>query len=384
MKSVSERRIIVLAPDSFKGSATAPQVAAALARGWASRRPLDTLLVLPQADGGEGTSETIATTVSRARQHRLTVTGPDGRPTVAQWWSQPDGPALVDLASAAGLPLMDRLDAGRATTTGLGELLHDLHRIGHRSICVALGGSACTDGGAGALQALGAVFRDRRGQLVTARGGLSLPDIASVDCSGLPTDLAVELLTDVTSPLLGPEGAAYRFAPQKGADAALGERLEVALRHWAGLWETPHDFPGAGAAGGTAFGLVAALGASRAPGAARVADVTGLTKAASSCDLLVTGEGQWDGSSRMGKVTGHALGLSGPARRALVVGRCAAPPPDGVLVTELEELAGTPAAARNNAVHWLRRAGAQLADRVSEAVRAPDNTTPHRPPTPEQ
>ncbi len=276
---------VLIAPDSFKGSLDAAAVAAALAEGWLGVRPRDQVTRLPLADGGEGTLDVLAATVPGARWHRARVTGPGGAPVMARWLelpaessgqprqrrgngapggspargqnSAPRWPAVrpapvrrgsraaatprglprlgaktavVELARASGLPLLARPDPMRAQTTGLGELLGRALDTGVGKILVGLGGSASTDGGTGALAALGARFLDAEGQPL-APGGGALGDLATVDLGGLrPPPLGgVMCLTDVTAPLLGARGAAAVFGPQKGADGEQIARLEAGL-----------------------------------------------------------------------------------------------------------------------------------------------------------
>ena len=234
---------VLVAPDSFKGSLGAAAVAAALAEGWLSVRPGDQVTRLPLADGGEGTLDVLAATVPGARWHRARVTGPAGAPVTCSWLELPAespgrgdaarpqaGPAVVELARASGLPLLARPDPMGAQTTGLGELLGRALDAGVGRILVGLGGSASTDGGTGALAALGARFLDAVGNPLPPGGG-ALADLARADLSGLraPPGGGVTCLTDVSAPLLGPRGAAVVFGPQKGADGAQIARLEAGL-----------------------------------------------------------------------------------------------------------------------------------------------------------
>jgi glycerate 2-kinase len=162
---------ILLAPDSFKGSATATQVVKAVADGWRTVRPHDDLIPLPFADGGEGTLQVIAAANPAATRHRATVTGPDGRTVVADWLMLEDDTAIIELAAASGLPLMAEPNGLSATTYGVGEVMAEALDAGAEEIVLALGGSASTDGGAGALQALGAQLLDRSGRPLAPGGG---------------------------------------------------------------------------------------------------------------------------------------------------------------------------------------------------------------------
>jgi glycerate 2-kinase len=329
---------VVIAPDSFKGSIAASGAAAAIADGWRSVRPDDELVLLPQADGGEGTLEAISAASPDAVFRPVGgVTGPDGLPVDAAWLELPGGTAVVELARSSGLALMRSLDPLGATTRGLGEVIAAALDAGGRDLVIGLGGSASTDGGAGALAALG----DRR-----------------------PAGI-VTLLTDVTAPLLGPTGAAAVFAPQKGASPADVAQLEQRMRDWAARFPAADpDTPGAGAAGGTAFGFLAAWGARIEPGAAAIAELTALTAALENADVLITGEGRFDATSLTGKVVGYALRAAeaaGVARVIALAGQVALAMPSLAGATtaslSLSELAGSTEAALADPAGWLFRAG---------------------------
>ncbi|AEA28998.1 glycerate kinase (plasmid) [Pseudonocardia dioxanivorans CB1190] len=359
---------IVIAPDSFKGSVSASAVAAAVGHGWREVRSGDEIVHIPLADGGEGTLDTIASNDRGALRRTRTVTGPDGRPVDAGWLELDDGTAVVELATACGLPLMGRLDPLGADTTGLGELLYAATDAGACRLIVALGGSASTDGGTGALTALGARFLDAHGDPLPPGGG-ALAALADVDLSGLRPAPAggVLCLVDVTAPLLGPFGAAAVFGPQKGATPDDITTLEQGLGRLAAFFRGAPAAPGSGAAGGTAYGLASAWDARLSGGATTIAEFAGLRRALEGADLVVTGEGRLDTQSLMGKVVGHVLdtatGLGVAA--ALVVGQVAVPPPPGVRrCVELAQLAGTAAAAQDEPVRWLTAAGRQLAASV--------------------
>lgn len=360
---------VVIAPDSFKGSARAADAAEAIADGWRSVRPGDDLLLLPQADGGEGTLDAIASAVTGARSHELEVTGPDDRPVTARWLGLPGGEAVVELAESSGLPLMARLDPLGATTFGLGQIIASALDAGATSLVIGLGGSASTDGAAGALQALGLRLRDAAGAPLP-RGGGALAALAAVDRTGLrPAPHRVRLLTDVDNPLLGPRGAAAVYAPQKGAGPAEVAALKSALTVWSAKLGGDPELAGAGAAGGAAFGFSTAWGAEIVPGAPAIAELTGLVAAASDADVVILGEGGFDHTSLGGKVVGHALGLAGAGTQVVVIaGRVDAVPvlPGGRAAASisLSELAGSSEVAQRDALAWLVRAGAMAADRI--------------------
>jgi len=356
---------IVVAPDSFKGSIGAAEAAAALAEGWRGVRPGDELACVPLADGGEGTLEVLAAAAAVPRWHRVQVTGPGGV-TLASCWLELDNAAgYIELARASGLPLMAAPDPLGAQTAGTGELIASALDAGARRIVIALGGSASTDGGTGALAALGARFLDAAGQELPPGGG-ALGRLASADLTGLrpPPPGGVVCLTDVRAPLLGPRGAAAVFGPQKGADAAQAAALEAGLARLARVLGGDPLAPGAGAAGGAGYGFAAAWGAEITPGAAELCRVVGLDRELARADLVVTGEGCYDATSGDGKVTGTVLAAAARAAvpAALVAGVIAADPPGVAASVALAGLAGGAAGAMESPERWLRRAGQVLAN----------------------
>ncbi|MBF5043276.1 glycerate kinase [Aggregicoccus sp. 17bor-14] len=312
---------LVIAPDSFKESLSAPEVAAAIARGWASVDPQAELLLRPMADGGEGTVDAVlAATGGERRQQR--VQGPLGAPVLAHWGWLADGTAVLEMAAASGLHLVPRAarDATRASSHGTGELVRAALDAGARRIIVGLGGSATNDGGAGLLQALGVRLLDAHG-VALPPGGAALARLARVDVSGLDPRLAqvpVEVMADVDNPLCGPHGASAVFGPQKGASPAQVAELDAALAHYAGvvaaaLGEDPRSEPGVGAAGGLGFALRAFLGARSRPGIEWVAELSGLAQACAGAQLVITGEGRMDAQSLRGKAP---MGVARIARAA--------------------------------------------------------------------
>ena len=366
---------VVLAPDSFKGTASAADAAAALAAGWRSIRPADELVVRPMADGGEGTLDAFASAVPGARFMPITVRGPVSAPVSTHWLLLPDGTGVVELAATSGITLLDPLEPLHAHSAGFGEAIAAALDHGVDRLLLALGGSASSDGGTGALSALGARFLDASGQPVPL-GNRGLASLASVDLSGLralPSGGAV-ILGDVTNPLLGLLGAAAVFGPQKGADAAAVEVLEANLSRLAAVAgrgasgarvSRPLDLaaaPGAGAAGGAGFGLLL-WGAEMGGGAALIASTVGLDEAIAGADLVITGEGRFDGQSEAGKaptvVAELARGAGVPT--ALVAGAITAEPRGFAASVALADLAGSGAAAMAEPLRWLEAAGADLA-----------------------
>ncbi len=360
---------VVIAPDSFKGSIGAAEAAAALAGGWRAVRSRDEVLCVPLADGGEGTLDVLAAAVEGARWHASRVTGPAGQPVDCAWLELPGGVAAVELARASGLPLLARPDPLGAHTTGLGEIIGRALDAGARQVMIALGGSASTDGGTGALAALGARFLDAAGTPLPPGGG-ALRDLAAVDLAGLrpPPEDGVSCLSDVRAPLLGPAGAAAVFGPQKGASPAQVTLLGDGLARLAGCLGGDPGAPGAGAAGGTGYGFAAAWGAQIGPGAVQLSRLAGLDQALAGAGLVITGEGRYDETSGTGKVAGTVFAAAAAAGvpAALVAGQVAAGPPPAVAwAVGLADLAGGAGPALADPGRWLRQAGQELAARVT-------------------
>ena len=328
---------VLLAPDKFKGTLTAAQVAGHLDAGLRSVRPDIETVVVPVADGGDGTLA--AAEAAGFTRMPLTATGPTGMPC-ASAWGRRGTEAVVELAEVSGLAQLPggRLAPLTATSRGTGELIAAALDAGARRVLVGIGGSACTDGGAGLLEALGAriVFspdavrgdtrpesgrtspRTAASEAGSGSGGARLRWAESIDLSGLHPGLAeAELVVacDVDNPLTGARGAAAVYGPQKGAGPGEVELLDTALGHWADLvaeatGADQRDHPGAGAAGGVGFGLVAVLGASTRPGAELVFELTGLPDALAAVDLVVTGEGSLDTQTLNGKAPAAVAALA--------------------------------------------------------------------------
>lgn len=365
---------VVVAPDSFGGTLTAVEAVEAIAAGWGRVAPADEVVAMPMSDGGPGFVDVLAAQLARGRLLPVTVSGPLGRPVPAHVLTdRATGTAYVETAQAAGLHLLTPADRDpiRATTTGVGELIRHALDSGAASVVVGLGGSATTDGGAGALMALGLRLRGSR-----------LAPVA-VDAGGLHARLrCVELVaaTDVDNPLCGPAGAAAVFAPQKGASPAQVRLLDAALARWAQVLDRDLGVrvahrPGAGAAGGLGAGLFA-LGARRVSGVALVAERVGLAAAVAGADLVVTGEGSFDTQSLRGKVAaGVAAAAAGAGAPCLVLaGRvrlpaamAAAAAAGGVTRSyALTSVAGSLAAAQHQPARWLAAAAARAAGEWSQ------------------
>lgn len=352
----------MIAPDSFKGSATADEIATAIAVGWSAARADDRVVVAPMADGGEGTLLALLRAVPDARRHVVEVTGPDGRSVSAEWLMLPDRTAVIELAATSGIGLMHELSPMTASTAGFGEAIADALSGGATRLLLALGGSASTDGGTGALSALGARFLDEHGRRIPAGGG-ALSSLRSADLSGLPVlpPRGVHILSDVDSPLLGPTGAAHVFAPQKGATPEQVVELEAGLARLAATIGA-RDAAGAGAAGGTAYGLLA-WGATLGSGAAAVGAAIGLPGLIADADVVITGEGRYDEQSSAGKVSHYVAGLAQDAGAdvLLAAGLIRADTRGYLLALSLSELAGGPEAAMREPRRWSEAAGTKLA-----------------------
>lgn len=364
---------VLIAPDSYKGSISARHAAEAIAEGWRSVREADLLSLLPQADGGEGTLDAIAAAIPAAVYRSAgRVTGPDGKLVDGSWLELPGSHGVVELARVSGLPLMKHPDPRGASTRGLGELIAAALDSGITSLSIALGGSASTDGGAGALSALGLHLLDMRGRILPDGGG-SLAAVARVDDRLLRARPAggVRLLSDVTAPLLGPTGAAAVFGPQKGATPRDVVELEAGLLSFARVLGGEPAAAGAGAAGGTAYGFMTAWGAQLVLGSAAIGELTGFAAEAGRADVLITGEGRFDATSFTGKVVGHALQLVSATAGAMpivIAGQLATSPGAGVLALSLEALAGSTASALASPRHWLQLAGRAAAVAWSKAA----------------
>jgi glycerate 2-kinase len=320
---------VLLAPDKFKGTLTAAEVAAYLAAGIAARRPGIEIVTVPVADGGDGTLDAFAA----AGFERVAVTADDAfgvpRPTS---YVRDGARAVVELAAIAGLAALGAQRAPlTATSRGLGQVIAAALDAGCSRFVVGIGGSASTDGGTGMVQALGGRVLDEHGTDVVD-GGLGAGTAAHVDLAGLHPGLGeatVEVASDVDNPLTGPSGAAAVYGPQKGASPDDVAVLDAALAHWADVVAaaTGHDHrddPGAGAAGGVGFGAVAVLGATLRPGPGVVLDALRFADRLAGADLVVTGEGALDVQTLHGKApmgvarVAHAAGVPVVA----VVGRC--------------------------------------------------------------
>lgn len=314
---------VIFAPDSFKESLSAPAVAAALARGFQRVIPQLEAVLLPVADGGEGTTEALVSATG-GQLFEQVVTDPLGRPITAQWGllgGQTEPMAVIETAAASGLHLLtlDERNPCLTSTFGTGELVRAALDAGVRRFIIGLGGSATNDAGAGFLQALGAQLLDQEGQALRP-GGLALSGLQQIDLSQLDPRLAschFEVACDVNNPLTGIKGASAVFGPQKGADAQMVAALDAALSHFAKLAEpvTGRDFsllPGAGAAGGLGAALTGFLNAELRSGIDIVLDALNFDSYLNGAQLVITGEGRIDSQTIHGKTP---IGVARRAKR---------------------------------------------------------------------
>ncbi len=343
---------VLVAPDSFKGSLTSVEVARAVGAGWLRVRPQDEVRLAPLADGGEGTL--VAVEASGGwRRMEAAVHDPLGRPITATWLLSDDGSrAFVEMAEASGLSRLrsDELDPVGATSIGTGELIAEAVRGGAGRVILGIGGSATTDGGRGLLDALAGIRLD----------GVDL-----------------EVACDVANPLLGPTGAATVYGPQKGADPAAVRLLDARNAAWADELEAredrrERDTPGAGAAGGVGFALLATQGAFRSfslrPGIDLLMEATGFEPVLAATDLVITGEGRIDQQTGFGKT---AMGVARRAQAAgvpcLAVGGAVTPEgiealaAAGAVAVPVSEGPGTVEAAMTAGTAPLERCGERLA-----------------------
>jgi glycerate kinase len=312
---------IVIAPDSFKESLSAFDVAIEIRAGFREIFPEADYVLMPLADGGEGTVQAMVETTA-GTIIRLTVTGPLGEPVEAFYGLTGNGQtAVIEMAAASGLMLVDpaRRNPLITTTYGVGELIYAALNRGARHFIIGIGGSATNDGGAGMIQALGVRLQDAEGRDVGFGGG-ALLNLSRIDISGLDPrirECRIEVACDVDNPLCGPNGASAIFGPQKGATPESVRLLDSSLDHFAKLIEAElgisvANLAGSGAAGGLGGGLFAFLGASLLPGIEIVMQEVGLDEVVADADLVITGEGCIDFQTLHGKTP---IGVAAVAKR---------------------------------------------------------------------
>lgn len=384
--------VIVLAPDKFKSSATAKEVTAALSEGLTSVLPSAQIRCVPVADGGEGTVD--AAIAAGFTRKTTRVTGPTGTPAEASWalFTNPTTgkrEAVIEMAQASGIELLasDQLAGATATSRGTGELLQAALDGGAERIILGLGGSACTDGGAGLLCALGVHLTDEHGDTLPD-GGAALQYLHHVDFRGFDrrwADTELVLATDVDNPLLGRDGAAAVFGPQKGLQAHEVETIDQAIGHFSRLlseaaaraWgpsagrniDSLVTHPGSGAAGGTGFAAMAILQAHRRRGVDVVLEFVNFPAALEDADLVITGEGSLDEQSLQGKTP---IGVASAARQRqipvyAVCGRNLLPEAQALnanieRIFSLSELEPDPEVSMRRAPSLLQIIGAQIGD----------------------
>lgn len=310
----------VVVSDSFKGTVSSREICAIAQQVIPRHFPACEVVCIPVADGGEGTVDCFVQAMG-AQRVGVTVTIALGEKSAAAY-ARLGELAIIEMAAAAGLPQVGALRCpGTATTYGVGELIAHAVDSGCRKILLGLGGSATNDGGCGCAAALGVRFYDADGQSFVPVGD-TLGRIARIDtaeAAALLRSVEITVMCDVTNPLYGPTGAAYVFAPQKGADAEKVKSLDAGLRHFGDVIRSQYGLdvsamPGAGAAGGMGAGCVALLGGTIQSGIDAVLDVTGFDRQLEGADLVITGEGRIDSQSADGKV------ISGVARRTRAKG----------------------------------------------------------------
>ncbi|HEY6566006.1 MAG TPA: glycerate kinase [Actinomycetota bacterium] len=370
---------ILVAPDKFKGTLTARQVCDAVTSGWSGVRPHDTVEAVPMADGGEGTMQALADALG-GRLASASVTGPLGHRVDADFALVPvDGGLLgvVELARASGLGLVpsSQRDPNRTTTRGTGELMLAAMEAGARRLLVCIGGSATNDGGVGMAQAMGYRFLDAGGNEI-GPGGKGLLDLMRIDATHAAPQLSAVSVVgacDVDNPLTGPHGASATYGPQKGASADDVLVLDRALGHLAAVVERDlgipyRDAPGAGAAGGVGFGLLAFCGARLRPGVEVVMEAVDLVRRIAQADLVLTGEGSLDAQSLHGKTPAGVLDACALARvPAVVVCGRAEISLEAVEVVSLVERVGADAALGDTRAS-LRLVAEELAARADAMV----------------
>ena len=310
---------ILVAPNAFKEALSAKEAGEAIKGGLLRALPNSDIVVLPIADGGDGTIEVLVE-ATNGEFIEKEVTGPLGERVVAKFGILGDGEtAVIEMARSSGLALVPREKRNPAITTtyGVGELIRSALERGAKRILVGIGGSATNDGGAGMAQALGAKLLDKDGNELPF-GGLALKDLASIDISNfhpLAKECEVIVMADVKNPLCGPEGASYVYGPQKGGTKELIEELDRALFNFAqvikrDLGKDILNLPGAGAAGGLGGGLVAFLNARLRPGIDVVLEILNIEERLKGVDIVISGEGKIDGQTIFGK------GPAGIAKKA--------------------------------------------------------------------
>lgn len=301
---------IVIAPDSFKESLTAMQVAEAIKLGFQKVMPNETYITIPMADGGEGTVQSLVD-ATKGKLINVEVMAPLGNKINSFYGISGDGKiAIIEMAAASGLHLVpiSARDPKITTSFGTGELILDALDKGVKRIILGIGGSATNDAGVGMMMALGAKFYNKE-RLAIPLGGAALIELAYIDLSALDArlqDVEIEVACDVNNTLCGEDGASFIFGPQKGADKESVQLLDKSLQHFADIVKKQFDIdlltiPGGGAAGGMGCGLYGLLNANLKPGVDIVLNAVDFRSACKNADLVITGEGRMDAQSIRGK-----------------------------------------------------------------------------------
>ena len=357
---------ILIAPDSFKGSATSAQVAMALANGWKITRPGDEIVIAPFADGGEGTLDCIESVTPGSLRIPITVQGATGIEHETSWLLVESDIAVIEMATLCGITTLDELDPLGAHSYGLGQAIKaalDDDRV--NEILVAVGGSASTDAGLGALSALGLKGLDSSGNQV-ALGGGNLNLLVSIERPAhiVKPARGIKVLVDVQSPLTGLNGAAHIFGPQKGADLAQVHQLDEGLKHFLNILGV-EDQPGFGAAGGVSCGLAVLLGATIVSGVETIADLIGLEEKIEDSDCVITGEGSFDDQSYRGKAVGYVLEIAKEIKRPVMIACGVNKNAESPSIISLVDLAPSVESAIADSQRWLIECGKGLASRFN-------------------
>ena len=357
---------ILIAPDSFKGSATSAQVAKALADGWKITRPDDEIVIAPFADGGEGTLDCIESVTPGSVRIPITVQGATGVEHQSSWLLVGSDIAVIEMAALCGITTLDELEPLGAHSYGLGQAIKaalEDERI--NEILIAVGGSASTDAGMGALTALGYRALDADGKELV-RGGGELHRLARVDNPANYRNLprGIKILVDVQSPLTGPNGAAHIFGPQKGADTEQVRLLNEGLLQFLKVLYV-EDRAGFGAAGGVSCGLAVLLGATIVSGVATIAELIDLQEKIQNSDCVITGEGSFDDQSYRGKAVGYLLEKAQESNRPVMIACGVNKNEESSLILSLIELAPSVQSAIADSQRWLIECGKGLASRFN-------------------
>ncbi len=323
---------ILIAPDKFKGSLLAPGVCDAVADALHELDPTYEITKVPLADGGEGTFEILLDS-SRGRIKKKSVHDPLMRPLLAEYGLSNDGTtAYIEMAKASGLQLLKENERNplQTSTIGTGELIVDALNEGAVNIILGIGGSATNDAGTGMAHALGFRFLTKQSEILSPVGG-SLADIDSIDDTNIHVHLRKAnfiVLCDVVNPLYGPQGAAFIYAPQKGATPEQAIMLDKGLKHFSDLallaYKVDLNFTGAGAAGGLGAGAKLFLNATFQRGIDYISELTGLEYKIKNCDAVITGEGKVDEQTFSGKVVDHVVKMANQYKKPVTIlcGQC--------------------------------------------------------------